>query len=283
MIAAIFLSRRQPVTLSERWARQLALLSIAAPPIFTATGVALAMAGDPVPDIVPWTVFWIGAAAATFAFDKPVQPAQPRAPRSYALRVAHGISAVAILSIFLLAHIANHLLGLIGPDWHAAAMKALRHLYRARLVETPLVLLLFFQVASGLRLALRRSATSTDGFETFQIGSGVYLLFFILGHMNSVFIFARGYQGIETDWAFATGAPVGMIFDAWNIRLVPHYLFGVFFALSHLAAGARIVLLSHGVRRERADAAMILCTALSLVIAVSIILAMCGLRLRFDA
>ena len=86
-----------------------------------------------------------------------------------------------------------------------------------------------------------------DRFRTFQIASGIFLAAYVLGHMNSVFVFARLYLGIDSDWAFATGAPSGLIKDAWNIRLVPHYGLAVFFVLSHLAAGGRSVLLAHGV------------------------------------
>ena len=43
--------------------------------------------------------------------------------------------------------------------------------------------------------------------RTLQIASGAYLLFYIPGHMNSVFIYARAIVGIPTDWNFATGVP----------------------------------------------------------------------------
>ena len=58
--------------------------------------------------------------------------------------------------------------------------------------------------------------------------------------MNSVFIFARTYLGIDTGWDFATGAPTGLVRDHWNIRLGPHYWLAVFFVLAHLAAGMRV-------------------------------------------
>src|SRR5262249_40062948 len=47
-----------------------------------------------------------------------------------------------------------------------------------------------------LRLASYRAPS--DRFRTFQIASGVYLAFYVLGHMDSVFIFARTYLGIDT-------------------------------------------------------------------------------------
>ena len=92
-----------------------------------------------------------------------------------------------------------------------------RKVYRAGLLEPLLVLAFLFQAVSGLYLAWRWSHARQDAFRTFQIASGVFLSVFILGHMNSVFVYARTYLGIPTDWAFATGAPTGLIHDPWNI------------------------------------------------------------------
>jgi hypothetical protein len=94
-------------------------------------------------------------------------------------------------------------------------------------------------------------------FRAFQLASGMYLAFYVVGHMDSVFILARTYLGIDTDWAFATGAPQGLIRDPWNVRLVPHYWLGVFFVLSHLSSGLRVVVLAHGWRKSVADWIMI--------------------------
>ena len=35
--------------------------------------------------------------------------------------------------------------------------------------------------------------------------------------------------------------------NAWNIRLLPHYAFGVFYILAHLSSGFRGVVIPHGV------------------------------------
>jgi hypothetical protein len=99
--------------------------------------------------------------------------------------------------------------------------------------------------------------------------------------MNSVFIFARTYLGIDSGWGFATGAPTGLVRDSWNIRLVPHYWLGVFFVLAHLAAGARVILIGHGVRKAFADGVMIGGAIIAGIIATVIILGMCGMRVQF--
>jgi hypothetical protein len=121
----------------------------------------------------------------------------------------------------------------------------------------------------------------SDRFQAFQLASGMYLAFYILGHMNSVFFYARVFLGIETDWGFATGAPAGLIKDPWNIRLVPHYALGVFFLLSHLSSGLRDVLMEHGLCRVIADRLMIGGSIAGGVVATLIILGMCGMRIRF--
>jgi hypothetical protein len=179
----------------------------------------------------------------------------------------------------VLFHITNHLLGLVGPDTHAAVMKAGRVVYRSGVGEPLLVGAMLFQIGTGLYLAWRWSAAPQGFHRTYQIASGAYLSLFILGHMNSVFIYARSFLGIPTDWNFAIGAPTGLIHDAWNIRLLPHYALGVFFVLSHIASGLRVMLIAHGVAQRTADRIWGAGVALSAIVAAAIIAGMCGVRI----
>src|SRR3546814_6394604 len=87
------------------------------------------------------------------------------------------------------------------------------------------------------------------------------------------------FLGIPTDCYFAIGAPTGLIYDAWNIRLLPHYALGVFFVLSHIASGLRVVLMAHGVDRRNVDRLWMICVAMSIVAAAAIIAGMCGVRI----
>jgi hypothetical protein len=262
-------------------AKRIALLSVAAPTILVFLGVLVFMAGNPVPDLALWTIFWAGALTFVLFADNE-RPASPDAgPVAPAIRVAHGLSAIAIISIFLGLHLTNHLTGLIGPETHAQFMKAVRTIYRAKLVEPVLVVLLFFQVGTGLYFAFRYTAKPLDRFRAFQVASGIYLAFYVIGHMDSVFILGRTFLGIETAWDFATGAPAGLIRSARNVRLVPHYGLGVFFVVAHLSCGLRIVLLAHGVSRPVADRVMIAGAIAGALIATAIMLGMCGMRVQF--
>jgi hypothetical protein len=38
---------------------------------------------------------------------------------------------------------------------------------------------------------------------------------------------------------------VGLLPDAWNVRLIPHYSLGVWFVITHMGLGLRSVLLFH--------------------------------------
>jgi len=191
------------------------------------------------------------------------------------------VSALAIVMIFLTLHIANHLMFPAGEGMYEAVMKVFRHVYRNDILQPLVVALFLFQVGTGLFFVWRLTAAPSDRFRTFQIASGVYLAFYLLDHMDSVFIFARTYLGIDTDWDWATGAPTGLVKDRWNIRLVPHYWLGVFFVLAHLAAGARDVMMAHGVGKAFADRFMVGGAVVAGLVATVIMLGMCGMRVQF--
>lgn len=254
--------------------RRLALAALAAPPLFVLAGVVAGLLHSPVRDIWIWPVAWIAAGAAATRAGRDA----PDAPVSGALRVAHGVSAALIL-LFVAFHLSNHLTGLLGAEAHGRLMKAGRVVYRSPFVEPVLVGLLLFQVGSGLRLAWRWSGRPVEPARAIQVGSGVYLAAFILTHLNSALIGARAVRGIETDWAWATGAPEGLLRDAWNIRLMPHYALGVFFVAAHLSCGLRQVLLAHGVREGVANRVWALGLVGAAALSAGITAALCGARI----
>jgi hypothetical protein len=260
-------------------ARRLAYASVAAPTLYVFLGVVQALVHSPIPDEAAWCLIWLAIAIWAQRAPDPTVAAVPAVGR---WRVVHGLTA-AVLSLYVFFHIANHLSGLAGEDAHAAVMKIGRVVYRSRLGEPLLVAAMLFQIGTGLYLAWRWSAGPQGFHRTYQVASGAYLSLFILGHMNSVFIYARRFLGIPTDWNFAIGAPAGLILDAWNIRLLPHYALGVFFVLSHIASGLRVVLIAHGVPRRTADRIWGSGVALSAIVAAAIVAGMCGVRIGTPA
>jgi hypothetical protein len=281
ILAAMSLSGIGRPTAAQLRAKRVALLAVAAPTLFTFVGVVLYMLHDPVPDTWLWVACWAIALTLLLRSDSgaPARVAARLVPGP--LRVAHGVSALALVMIFLALHISNHLMFPAGAETYDAVMKVFRHVYRTDILQPVVVALFLFQIGTGLFFVWRQTAAPTDRFRTFQIASGVYLAFYVLGHMDSVFIFARTYLGIDTGWSFATGAPTGLVKDPWNIRLVPHYWLGVFFVLAHLAAGARVVIMAHGASKTFADRFMVGSAVVAGIVATVIMLGMCGMRVQF--
>jgi hypothetical protein len=281
MLASMSFSAIGRPTAAQLSAKRAALLAVASPTLFTFLGVVLYMLQDPVPDTWFWVACWAIALVLLLRSNNDAPSKLAPRPVPAPLRVAHGVSALALVTVFLALHIANHLAFVAGPETYDAVMKVLRHVYRTNVLQPVLVVLFLFQIGTGLFFVWRLTAAPSDRIRTFQIASGVYLAFYVLGHMDSVFIFARTYLGIDTGWGFATGAPTGLVQDPWNIRLVPHYWLGVFFVLAHLAAGARMVIISHGMSKALADRFMIGGAIAAGILATVIMLGMCGMRVQF--
>src|SRR5262249_34074187 len=94
------------------------------------------------------------------------------APRAGAVARRPGVSALALVMIFLALHIANHLMFPAGAETYDAVMKVFRHVYRTDILQPLVVALFLFQIGTGLFFAWRLTAASTDRFRTFQIASG---------------------------------------------------------------------------------------------------------------
>lgn len=257
-------------------ARRFALIAMTAPTFYVFFGVLTYMSGSTIPDGWLWTPAWL--LLAYWTLSKGPSEVAPQSSTPSHLRVAHGICG-SIAALYVLFHIINHLFGLIGSEAHATVMDIGRVVYRSPFVEPLLVMVMLFQMVSGLRLVWIWTETSQDRYRIYQLASGVFMSVFILGHMNSVFIFARTFLAIPTDWAFATGLPTGLIQDPWNIRLIPHYALGVFFVLTHLCSGLRVVMLAHGVKKPTADWLWWAGAGLSALLSLAIILGMTGYRL----
>ena len=277
-LASAFLLTTASPSLFELRARRLAYITIGVPPFFVLTGVILGLLHLPVNDELVWIIGWLAVCVYVLLGSETVfEPAAAPRPISR-LRVAHGVVAALVVS-FVLFHLSNHLLGLVGPDLHASVMKVGRGVYRSPVVEPVLVGLMLFQVISGARLAWRWSGAPVDAYRVFQIGSGIYLAAFIVTHLNSALVSARAVHKIDTGWAWASGAPTGLIHDAWNIRLVPHYAFGVFFILAHLGSGLRGVAIAHGMTVTVANRVWIAGLVASGLLSAAIMSGLCGVRI----
>ena len=156
MLTAMRLSEIGRPTVAQFRAKRAALLAVAAPTLFTFVGVVLYMLHDPVPDTWLWVACWVIALALVLRSDNGAPALVQARGIPPSLRVAHGVSALVLVMIFLALHIANHLMFPAGALTYDAVMKVLRHVYRSDFMQ-PLVLTLFlFQIGTGalLRLSL---------------------------------------------------------------------------------------------------------------------------------
>lgn len=280
MAACVRLSAIVLPTAAELVARRVAMLAVAAPPMFTLVGVGFLLLGASSLDAPALGLWWLATIVWIARADRRTRAKLPEAsPGDAKLRVAHGAVAVVVI-VYLAFHFSNHMFAWIGPEAHMAVMKLFRGVYRSSWGEPILLLAFLFMMLSGGRMAWRLTARRADGFRTFQIASGVYLIFAVISHLNAVLYLARVHFGIDTDWAFAMGAPTGMLRDAWNIRLVPYYFLAVAFVIAHPFSGMRVVMLAHGAAKPLADGVVRWGTAFGAFVSLLIMLAMCGVRVH---
>jgi hypothetical protein len=131
--------------------RRLAYASVASPTLYVFLGVVQALIKSPIPDEVVWCAIWLAVAIWSQSARDPIVAAVPAVG---GWRVVHGVTA-AVLVLYVVFHLTNHLFGLIGPDAHAAVMKIGRVVYRSAVGEPLLVAAMLFQIGTGLFLAWR--------------------------------------------------------------------------------------------------------------------------------
>src|SRR5262249_29507546 len=175
-------------------------------------------------------------------------------------------------------HLANHLTAAWSLETNKAIMDLLRVWYRSDVIQPLLLALFTFQLLSGLRLVWAKIPRDADVYSSIQTATGSYLAFYITSHLIAVFILGRIFLGIDTTFAWASGAPTGLLSDPWNVRLIPHYSLAVLFVISHFAMGARAILLGHGALVTTANRlAWIIC---GIGVAVSLLVTIAQLSVR---
>lgn len=147
------------------------------------------------------------------------------------LKKIHYISG-GLLLIFIMAHLTNHLVSLIGVKEHIALMSTLRKFYYNPLIEAPLLILFFSQIITGIRLTLRKRGVKLTAWEKLQILSGLYLVFFLIVHISAVLI-GRYILKLDTNIYFAMA---GLNTFPYNLFFIPYYFFASFSLFSHIAA-----------------------------------------------
>lgn len=153
-------------------------------------------------------------------------------------------TSAAIVGLYALAHLANHLAALDGVASHVAFMDALRRVTRIPALEALLLACVLFQVLSGWILVARRWNERRTAFDRLQALSGLYLSFFLLVHVSSV-LAGRFVQGVDTNFHFAAA---GLHVAPFRLFFYPYY------GLAVLALGVHLACAFHYLARERLGA-----------------------------
>jgi hypothetical protein len=220
---------------------------------------------------IAWLVFWAlvamtvlpgRGASPTAAAMTPVEPRR--------LALVHGVSARAILLLFVGPHIANHLAGFWNGLVHIEIMNAVRRVYRDDIVHPMLLTLIGFQILTGTVLVRRRMRMPSDFLGTIQTMSGVYVGVYFLAHVTAVF--AARYAGTDTNWNWLTRPHDSMLVSLSNLRLIAHYWVGPIAIVTHIACGLRMILLQRDTSPAAADRLALALITVGVVIS-SVILA----------
>jgi succinate dehydrogenase/fumarate reductase cytochrome b subunit len=229
--------------------RGIALFAVGAPALYSWLGGLLDFQRAlPINDLGVWFPLWTACGVVAFV-ERPT--AHPRDVRASRLAFMHGVAAT-VIATFAIGHLANHLAGLWGGQYHLSLMSSLRIVYRQPFVETALLASVAFQFASGVRLVVDKAQRAGDWIDTLQSASGAYLACFFLSHLTAV-IRARIVGGVDTNWIWLTAE--SMLTDAWSARLAPYYFLGIVALGVHAGAGLRYVMIARGHARVAANRA----------------------------
>ena len=143
----------------------------------------------------------------------------------------HYISGLTI-TIFIGLHLFNHFCSIFGADKHLEIMKTLRLFYRNIFIETILLLAVFVQIISGLKLFKSNRKTATSQFEKLHIWTGLYLAIFFIIHLSAVF---GGRLILDLDTNFYFGV-AGLNSFPLKLFFIPYYGLAILSFFGHIAS-----------------------------------------------
>lgn len=226
--------------------------------------------------IALWVATWFAVGVMLYLRGERSAPTQPEGQVTR-LRIVHGVTALTLLCGFLLAHLINHDLAVWSVELHGSVMTWLRQWYRSEWVEPVLLALMLIMIGTGIPMVRHYARQRMNAFRIVQTATGVYVGVFICSHVTAI-LRAR-YGGVETDWFFASGTSL-LNGAPMSSRLIPHYAFGTFFLILHIACGLRVVLVQHGLGKVFANRALYGATSAGVVVVALAMAALLGFHIE---
>ena len=147
------------------------------------------------------------------------------------LKKIHYISGLTI-TVFVSLHLFNHIYSIFGVDKHIELMTNLRQFYRNIIAETILILAVFVQIISGLRLFFMNRNKVITAFDKLQIWTGLYLAVFFVIHLIAIFA-GRLILNLDTNFYFGVA---GLNNFPTNLFFMPYYALAIISFFGHIAA-----------------------------------------------
>lgn len=147
------------------------------------------------------------------------------------LRKLHYLSGITI-TVFVGLHLFNHFMSIFGASAHIDMMDKLRFIYRNPIVETLLLITVFIQIVSGLKLFFSKRKIVNSFYSKLQIWSGLYLAFFLVIHVGAV-LGGRYILNVDTNFYFGVA---GLNTFPLNLFFVPYYGLAILSFYGHVAS-----------------------------------------------
>ncbi|MCV9928201.1 hypothetical protein OIU83_11080 [Flavobacterium sp. LS1R49] len=147
------------------------------------------------------------------------------------IKKLHYISGL-IITVFIGLHLFNHVWSILGAEKHIEMMNTLRLFYRNIFIESILLLAVFVQIFSGLKLFKINRKIATSSFEKIQIWSGLYLAIFFIIHLSAIFI-GRLILNLDTNFYYGVA---GLNTFPYNLFFIPYYALAILSFFGHIAA-----------------------------------------------
>ena len=259
-------------------ARGIAHLAFATPSLYVGFENVAGVFQRPSAAQIAWLVFWVLVAQIGLRDSRsPSIAIVMKSAMHRRLGLAHGISACAILLLFIGPHLVNHMAGFWNGSAHVAIMGVVRRLYRDELVQPVLLALIGFQILSGAVLVRRRMSMPSDIFGTVQTMCGAYIGVYFLAHMTAVF--AARHADVDTNWIWLTRPNGSLLVTLTKLRLIAHYWVGPIAVVAHVACGLRWFLLQRDVSTMTANRLALALIAAGIVASSAILLALLNVHL----
>jgi len=147
------------------------------------------------------------------------------------IKKIHYISGLTV-TIFIVFDLFNHVCSIFGAEKHIEVMNTLRVFYRNGFIESILLLFIFLQVTSGIKLVIKNRSSAGSFFEKLHIWSSLYLEIFLVIHFSAVLAGSYLLQ-LETNFSFGVA---GLNTFPFNIFFLPYYGFAIISFLGYIAS-----------------------------------------------